>query len=135
MKLGFALFGLIILGLLFEVSEAYEKRWFPPDGTGIFFISLNYPMHFSSIVYYVIETITYIFMGVIIWFRPAVNHFIKAFVVVEFLDLVDFLFTGNTMWFRFHAAPITFNVIKVFIFGSVLAYEFIRNFIASHKLT
>lgn len=128
MKLGFALFGIILLGLVFEVVEAYESTWFPPKGINNFFIAFNYPMHLSSMVYYFIETLTYIALASLIWFRPEVNHFLKSFILLEFLDMVDFAVTGNTTWFRYQELPITFNVIKVLVFGSLLAYECIRNF-------
>jgi hypothetical protein len=128
MKLGFALFGIILLGLAFEVVEAYESTWFPPKGVSNFFIALNYPMHLSSMVYYFIETLTYIALATIIWFRPEANHFLKSFILLEFLDIIDFAVTGNTTWFRYQEIPITFNAIKVLVFGSLLAYELIHYF-------
>jgi hypothetical protein len=133
MKLGYYLYAVILLGIFFDYVEVKEKQWFPPDGVGTFFIYRDYEMHFSSVIYYTQESITYIALACLIFFKR--NQFFWLFIVIEAIDLVDLWFTGNTAWFYYFSLPVTFNIIKVFTFTLLLANESIKHITSQSRDT
>ena len=87
-------------------------------------------MSFSSLVYYVVEHLITISFGVFIAKNVAwIRKYAILYTVLECFDLVDFLITGNTMWFEVWSWPITYNVLKVFAFILVIIYNHVPNFI------
>ncbi len=129
-------FAILLLGVIYDFVEMREAKWFPPDGVRNFFLIKPYTMHLSSMVYYSQEFITYIalvFHGVL--FKGKVNAFFWMFVILTGMDLVDFWMTGNTEWFVYRKIPITFNIVKVFVFLLLIYYEFFQYVRSGNKFT
>lgn len=123
MKLGLFFLGIILLGFCFEFVEHLDSKL----GTIDLFYLRDVKWNPSSYVYFTGESIAYIAMGLMIRKLTPYKHIALAFVVVESIDLIDFYVTKNDLWFEFRGYPITYNVIKVFIFTLLLGYDFIRN--------
>jgi hypothetical protein len=133
-KIPVILIGLILLGVVFEAFDVLDLSKID------LFLLYNREMNPSSYVYYSDEHITYISLSCIIYWLlgkiPSLQHIkplVFAFIIIEAMDFVDFWLTDNTAWFYFHGWPITFNIIKVFVFMLVLTYERYRTIAASGK--
>lgn len=125
MRAHFTLLCTLLAGLLFEMAEMLEPRYFPAKQA--FFLLSEHKMWFSSVVYYVAEHFVDITFMVILFFEAPHLRFIVAFYAgLEFLDCVDFLISGNSAWFIFNGWPVTFNVIKILVFILAIEYEFLR---------
>lgn len=128
MKLGFYLYAIILFGVAFDFIEKHEYKWFPPEGIVTVYPLRPWQMHFSSHVYYSQETINYILIALIpVFFKR--NHFLWAFIILEILDLIDYLLTGNRTWFIYREIDITFNIVKALSFGLLLSYGIIKRII------
>lgn len=129
-------FSILMIGLLFEISKPIQHNFFPNRLN--WFSFYDYPMYLSSLVYYLSEHLIAILFGAYIAYmfyrilkgRAAVSELRNAipfaiiYTVLEGLDAVDFVFTGNTEWFQIWGWPITFNAIKVFIFILSMSYTY-----------
>lgn len=130
MRWGLLFLALLIFGLLFEFSELLlDERWGKVD----LFFRLNHQMYPSSYIYYAGETLTYIFLGLVVRHLMSLiertkpyKHFATAFVILETIDFIDFWVTGNSLWFEYREYPITYNVVKVFIFTVLFGHELIH---------
>lgn len=123
MKLGLFFLGIILLGFCFEFVEHLDNKL----GTIDLFYLRDVKWNPSSYVYFTGESLAYIAMGLMIRKLTTYKHIALAFVVVESIDLIDFYITKNDLWFTFYGWPITYNVIKVFVFTLFFCYELIRN--------
>lgn len=119
MKIGLYFLCVLLLGLFFELAEPIEKAFFP--GQRNFLLLVEYPMYFRSFVYYICEHLTYILLALIVFFEvPEAKLYAGTFMILEFLDGIDFWVTGNGTWATIDGWPITFNVIKVSLFVLVI---------------
>lgn len=130
MKLGIFLFILVLLGVVFDFIENKEAIWYPTEGIITFYPLKPYKMHVSSHAYYIIEHVTIISLAILPFFFKR-NHFLWAFIILECMDLIDYLLTGNRTWFIYHGIDITFNMVKALSFGALLSYEFVKRFTSS----
>lgn len=106
---------ILIAGILFEVSQPIENKFFPEKQN--WFILYNYPMALSSHVYYIIEHFITISSGVFIAKNvDRVRKYAIFYTVLEGVDLLDYFLTGNTMWFEIWGWPITYNAVKISLF-------------------
>lgn len=129
MKWGFFFFGVILFGLMYEFSEL----WLDERGKVDLFLRSDRQIYPSSYIYYSAETLSYIFLALAvrrlmysIESLDQYKHFATSFSILEGIDFIDFWITGNSLWFEFRGYPITYNVIKVFIFTVLLGHELIR---------
>lgn len=125
-----------MLGIVFEFRENYEEAYKIPESN--YFLLINSPMNLSSFGYYITETLFLVYLGCGVYRllrEPLAKQYALLFILVHILDLIDFVFTGNTEWFTYHKLPVTFNVIKVLVFGLSLAYEFVRYILAKRIFT
>jgi hypothetical protein len=84
-------------------------------------------MYFSSFVYYIQEHLIYLFLILLVYFEIQYGRFlVGVYAWLEFLDLLDFWITANGDWILINGYPVTFNVIKVFLFTLAIGYEYSR---------
>jgi hypothetical protein len=136
MKIAGFLFSILIFGMLFELVASFDDQ----IGRVDLFFFYEHQMWPSSYAYYAEGHFNQIAFALLIHYLVAfiprfyiAHPFTLAFIVIESLDFLDFWATGNTKWFDFHEWPITFNVVKVFIFVAVSAYEYLGHHITSHS--
>jgi hypothetical protein len=134
MRWGLFFLGLLLLGLVYEISELYLDQWGKVD----LFLCHDREMYPSSYIYYSNENIGRIILALgvrklmlLVDFLKPFSYFATAFVILESIDLVDFWLTRNSLWFEFRGYPITFNVLKIFIFTVLFGHEFIHRNIAA----
>lgn len=109
----------IIIGIAFEVM-----------GTGYGHFSVNRLWHYDEsirgFVYYSMEHLKFIALVLLMWLFPAHAADYKTdgmFVVLAVLDFVDYLVTGNSVWFSMPILsghnpifPVSMNTISIAIF-------------------
>lgn len=123
-KLAF-IFCVIILGVVFLiVPDAPPYNFFPYSDMKVT------PEWY---IYYLLESVIIIIFAIHLRLESdEYKLYTTTFLILQIIELVDFVLTYNMTWFFIKEAPITFNVIKVFIFGSLLAYEILRYVSAKH---
>jgi hypothetical protein len=105
------LFGTLVLGSLFMFHR--------PEGE-IGFMFSDVVLHADTYVYFVMEHIIKILLVLVIWELDKANRVaISTLLALEFMDLVDFVLTYNSVWFKF----ISMNTIAPIIFGLAIVYE------------
>lgn len=127
MKYGVYFLSILIIGLFFEMAEPIEEAFYP--GKVDLFLFRDIQMHFSSYIYYTCEHLGYILLSLMI-FKEVSQAKVYAFlfIILESADIFDFWTTANGVWFIYEGWPVTFNIIKVFIFAlftlRMAVYEF-----------
>lgn len=122
MRLGFYFLSILLLGLFFELVHPIEKAYLP--GPRNFFLLASNTMHLRSFVYYLGEHLTYILLGLIIFFEvPFAKLYAGTFIILEIIDAFDFWVTANGNWCIIQGWPITFNVIKFLVFVLVITFH------------
>lgn len=130
MRFGFYFLCILILGLFFEMAGPIQQAFLP--GERHFFLFSDQTMQFRSIVYYLVEHLSYMLLALIVYKEvPASKLYSGAFIILEFCDAVDFMVTANGDWVVINTWPVTFNVIKVTVFTLVILYVPARSYIAS----
>lgn len=114
-------FVILIIGVAFEVmGKGY--------GHAQLFLLSNYQESIRGYVYYICEHFKFIALAVLMWIdKPKETDFNtdRLFVILAFLDFVDYLVTGNDIWFGFGVKPmlpISMNTMSILIFG-LYAYQ------------
>lgn len=129
MRIGLYLLCLLIFGLMFEIAQPIEDAFFPERQS--FFLLSDHQMYFSSFIYYIQEHLINIFLILIIYFEINYGRFlVGVYAWLEFLDGLDFWVSANGDWFYIKGYPITFNIIKVFVFTLAIGYEYYRSTVA-----
>lgn len=114
------------------MAGPFEARFLP--GPREYFLLSDQTMHFRSIVYYLVEHLSYILLSAIAFFEVRESRLYSgAFMILEFCDAVDFMITGNGDWAVINTWPVTFNVIKIALFTLVVLYDPARSYIASDR--
>jgi len=130
MRYGVYFLCILILGLFFEMAGPIQQKFLP--GERHFFLLSDQTMQLRSIVYYLVEHLSYILLALIVYKEvPASKLYSVAFIVLEFCDAADFMITANGDWTVINGWPVTFNVIKVSLFCLVIIYAFTRRHITS----
>lgn len=117
------LFLTFVLGLVFVIIPQTESReWF---------LTSDMKLTLATHVYFVCEKLVLIVLAYIIAseernYRGAVQVFFWLLVA----DLVDYFLTYGSIWFKLVDFPVSMNTTKVFIFGLVIAKEWIKSFSA-----
>jgi hypothetical protein len=115
------IFSVMVLGIVFLII---------PDAPPYdFFLLSDKKVTPEWYVYYLVESLIIIIFA--LYMRLESNEYkiyTTLFLALQIIELIDFILTYNMVWFYYKKLPITFNVIKVLVFGSLLAYECIRNF-------
>lgn len=120
----FFLFSVMFLGVVFMiVPDSPAQDFFP-------FADMKVTPEWYT--YYVVEHVIIIIFSLHFYIEATDDKkIILLFLILQIIDLVDFMLTYNMTWFLYHGHPITFNIIKVLVFGLALSYEFIKRFAAS----
>jgi hypothetical protein len=108
------LFLTLVLGLVFYIVPNTQPRDFFPF--------YDIVMGLKTYVYLALEKFILIVMGYIIAsestkYREALWVFFWLLVI----DLIDYFLTYNTAWFKVDWFPVSMNMVKVFVFGFVVA--------------
>ena len=109
------IFGLLFL-LLPTATEAVD--WF------LFYdIKLTYQTH----VYFICEKLVVIALAWIIAAEETkYKGACKVFFWLVVADLIDYLLSYSSIWFRVGGVPVSMNVLKAVIFGVVILREWIK---------
>ena len=114
------LFVTLIIGLLFLVIPTTE----PKD----FFIFSDMKLSFQMHLYFICEKIILIILA---WIIAAEDrHYrnaLKIFFWLLVADLLDYCLSYNAIWFNIGWLPVSMNIVKIFIFGSIIAKEWIKD--------
>jgi hypothetical protein len=115
------IFSVMVLGVVFLIV---------PDAPPYdFFLLVDKKVTPEWYVYYLIESLIIIIFALYMRLESSEHKlYTTLFLALQIIELIDFILTYNMVWFYYKELPITFNVIKVLVFGSLLAYECIRNF-------
>lgn len=107
----------LVVGLVFLLMPSTSS---PHDYFPFYDIEL-YP---KTYVYFILEKSILILLASIIA-NEATEHrqAIWIFVFLLVADLIDYVFTYNTVWFYQGIFPVSMNTVKVVIFGIVLLNE------------
>ena len=122
----FIQFGIIVIGVAFE---AMGKGY----GRAQLFLLSNYQESIRGYVYYICEHLKFISLAVLLWLYPAKKEDFntdRLFVILACLDFVDYLVTGNDVWFGFGVKPmlpISMNTMSILIFGLYAYHQWKRN--------
>lgn len=84
-----------------------------------------YPVNY---VYYIFEKLTVIILAYII--AAEAKQYIEAlrmFFLLAVVDFADYLLTYSSVWFHVGSFPISFNIIKIGVFGLVILNEIWKN--------
>lgn len=93
----------------FLPDNTYAKDYFP-----LYDIKLT----FQTYVYFICEHLTFIVLTYIIASEARkYRQALTVFFYLQVLDLVDYLLTYNTTWFKIGSIPITMNSLSFLIFG------------------
>ena len=123
MKIAF-IFSVMILGVVFLIVPNGE----PYD----FFPYAQMKVTGEWYVYYILQHLIFIFFALFLVMET--DDYPKStfvFFLLQIGELIDFLLTYNTTWFEVRGWPVTFNVLKVFVFLLAVSYEFLCNFFAA----
>lgn len=101
----------LIMGTLFMFHR--------PQGQ-IGFLFDDVTIHADTYVYYVMEHLIKIIFVVVIWELDAkYRALISILLGLEVLDLIDFVLTYNSRWYKY----LSINTFKAAIFGMAISYE------------
>lgn len=125
------LFLTLIVGLIFLLIPGLTSNMIPDP-----FLFHDFPkvliqgrmvqvgITFQAYFYMIIEhLLTLIFVGIIAKSSIEYRHAIWVFFWLHFLDLIDFLLTYNSVWYRVGRFPLSMNVVMAFVFGWVILNE------------
>lgn len=130
-RFGLYFLSIILLGLLFEIAEPIEDRFFKDQYLHWFLFS-DASLRFSSYVYYTVEHAIPLFIALIVVNEvPQARFYASVYCYLQFIDTLDFWATANGLWVDIGGWPITFNIIRVLIFVMLLTYGIIRTIITS----
>lgn len=88
------------------------------------FLFSNSTTNIPNYFYYICEHLALIALAYIIASEATeYQQAIKIFFWLLVIDLIDFLLTYNGVWFTIQHFPITFNLVKIAIFGMVILKE------------
>lgn len=117
-----------MLGTVFEFAPAWDGiTYMTPDP----FYFMDFPtggICWQTYVYMICEYIVImIFVGIIATEAKEYRLAIWVFFWLVFADLIDYLLTYNSIWF-YAGIPISMNVLKCFIFGITIFYEWTKDY-------
>jgi hypothetical protein len=118
------MFSVMLLGIVFlVVPDAPPQDFFP-------FADMKVTPEWY--VYYLIESlIIIIFAGYLVVESKDFKTVAVVFLILQTIELIDFVLTYNMAWFEYRGYPITYNVIKVLVFILVLIYEYAWDYFTS----
>lgn len=111
------LYSIFLVGIIFLlIPDKTEPRdWF------LFSDMKLYP---ATYIYFIVEKMTAIIFCYFIVIETKTYHeAIRIFFLLVVADLADFLLTYGSVWFSIGNFPVTFNIIKVGVFGLVILNE------------
>ena len=114
------LFVTLIIGMVFlSISDG--------DSGIIGFWFVDYKIRFQDWTYFLGDhlikiILAYVILAEAVKWRTA----LKAFLLIQVLDMVDYLATFNTKWFIVNGFEVSFNVLASVVFALVIVYEYGR---------
>jgi len=81
----------------------------------------------ESYAYYLNEHLAWILISYILMVEvPKHRPFFKVFLIINVLDMVDYLLSYNSIWFKVGTIPISFNVVSFGVLALILVSEWRR---------
>lgn len=114
------LFITLIIGMVFlSISEG--------DTGMIGFWFVDYEVRFQDWTYFLGDHLIKIILAYLI-LSESVKHrlALKTFLLIQILDMVDYMATFNTKWFSVGGFDVSFNIVACVIFTSAIVYEYGR---------
>jgi hypothetical protein len=122
------LFLALIFGTVFNVLPNWDGVTFmTPDPFYFYDFGKDYGIAYQTYIYMICEYfVAMIFTWIIAAEAKEYKGAIQIFFWLVVVDLLDYLLTYNSIWFRVYSFPISMNILKVFIFGLVISREWIK---------
>jgi hypothetical protein len=107
------------------VEDRMETECYPARTKGE--VSYTYRGELKDYVYYFSDHLVLICLSLLLFSEGRkYRHVYKTFMVLQILNLVDYMITFNTGWFVFYDVVVTFNAIACFVLALVILNEYGR---------
>lgn len=113
---------LILITLLFSILFLF----YSPVQKTVEFPFSDQTLTVETYLYFLFEHLTVLILAIVIFsMATQYQYAYKIFVIIQVIDTVDYVLTYGEPW---NFLPVSWNVIKVFIFSSIVAYEIWKHY-------